>query len=564
MKKPFSIVSITMVKNERDVIEPFVRHNLRFVDYMIVVDNNSTDDTRDILVNLARETGRVGVFDRKQSSFTQGEFLTRVMQAVQSVCFADFFVFLDGDEFIGAASPEAFKAEIDKIPQFGFGLVPWRTYVLPEGQDMAAMTANPPMSMKWCRVREGEQHYKVILRTGGKILLDHQISNGNHTVLHAKGGKIPSVKLTEAPLLHFPVRSVEQLTVKCVNGWMAMLAKQASGIKLGRNECHQWRENFERAMAGTIGEELSPASYFYSRPAGTVDWATDVQQLDHGIECERRYSDGRYGEVLRLVGKAWEASYQGTPAVLPGKFRSDFLNIVSGKPVDPKVVAKVDKALAARTYLDVPLLRWVYDYVQPTLALEVGCGFGANLATLHQFGVKGLAGIENRPAEETFLRGNSIFNRPLDEFHGTSSPVDLVLCLGALAGLEQKEVLRGATAVSKSAKGHILFSSHAADGSDPEPKVSLAQWLSVWSQLGWVPDMAATLAARAVATVPAFRRNLLLLKRAGEGEVVDTQFLQWTNRLPCSVENTRRRLFEEPFGIEAAAFAGTFRPADKK
>ncbi|WP_025896256.1 glycosyltransferase family 2 protein [Kordiimonas gwangyangensis] len=104
MKKPFSIVSITMVKNERDVIEPFVRHNLRFVDYMIVVDNNSTDDTRDILVNLARETGRVGVFDRKQSSFTQGEFLTRVMQAVQSVCFADFFVFLDGDEFIGAAS----------------------------------------------------------------------------------------------------------------------------------------------------------------------------------------------------------------------------------------------------------------------------------------------------------------------------------------------------------------------------------------------------------------------------------------------------------------------------
>lgn len=134
MKKPFSIVSITMVKNERDVIEPFVRHNLRFVDYMIVVDNNSTDDTRDILVNLARETGRVGVFDRKQSSFTQGEFLTRVMQAVQSVCFADFFVFLDGDEFIGAASPEAFKAEIDKIPQFGFGLVPWRTYVLPEGR----------------------------------------------------------------------------------------------------------------------------------------------------------------------------------------------------------------------------------------------------------------------------------------------------------------------------------------------------------------------------------------------------------------------------------------------
>ena len=246
MVKPFEIVSITMVKNEQDVIEPFVRHNLRFVDFMVIVDNNSTDDTRAILVKLARETGRVAVFDRKEASFTQGAYLTRVMQAVQSVFFAEYLVFLDGDEFIGATDPQSFRAALESIPVYGFGLVPWRTYVLPEGQDLDVMTADVPKSMRWRRVNEYEQFYKAFIRTAGRILPHYKISDGSHTVLHDKNESIPSVKLDTMPLLHFPVRGLAQLTAKCINGWMAVLAKQAAGIQLSRNECHQWRENFER------------------------------------------------------------------------------------------------------------------------------------------------------------------------------------------------------------------------------------------------------------------------------------------------------------------------------
>jgi SAM-dependent methyltransferase len=564
MKKPFGIVSITMVRNERDVIEPFVRHNLRFVDYMIVIDNNSTDDTRDILVQLARETGRVGVFDRKKSNFTQGEFITRIMQSLQPIYFADFFVFLDGDEFIGAESPDAFRRALETIPQFGFGLMPWRTYVLPEGEDMDAMTANPPASMTWCRVQEGEQHYKVVLRTDGKILRDYHISNGNHIVTRDEGGRLPSVRLNEVPLLHFPVRSLEQLTVKSINGWMAIRAIQASGVVLGRNECHQWRENFERAMAGTLDSELSKASYFYSRPSGTVDWEQDVTETDHGIAFERKYSDGRYGEVLRLVGKAWEATYDGVPPVLPERFRSDFLKVVGGETVNPKVIETVDPELVARTALDVPFLRWVHDYASPSLVLEVGCGFGANLLMFRHFGVEGIVGLDDRSEAEVFLRGNAFSRRKPEDFRGTVNPLDMTLCLGALDGMDQGVAIKVASAMARSTNGHIIFLPGAITGGESKGPLSLRQWLSVWRQLGWVPDIAATLAGRAVATVPALRRGALILRKAAEGDGDHDDFLVWVSRLPHQTEVAPGHLFEEPFSEQAVRYGTMFRPGTKR
>ena len=49
------IASISMVKNEADIIESFVRHTLRFVDVMYIIDHLSTDNTWIILNNLQAE-----------------------------------------------------------------------------------------------------------------------------------------------------------------------------------------------------------------------------------------------------------------------------------------------------------------------------------------------------------------------------------------------------------------------------------------------------------------------------------------------------------------------------
>ena len=49
------IWGVSMVRNEEDIVEAFVRHNLTILDGMLVVDHNSTDRTPAILTALCAE-----------------------------------------------------------------------------------------------------------------------------------------------------------------------------------------------------------------------------------------------------------------------------------------------------------------------------------------------------------------------------------------------------------------------------------------------------------------------------------------------------------------------------
>ena len=48
-------VGLSMVRNESDVIETFIRHNLILLDELHIVDHNSSDNTREILTLLKQE-----------------------------------------------------------------------------------------------------------------------------------------------------------------------------------------------------------------------------------------------------------------------------------------------------------------------------------------------------------------------------------------------------------------------------------------------------------------------------------------------------------------------------
>lgn len=65
-----------MVRNENDVIESFVRHNLELMDEMHIIDHGSSDGTREILIQLKEEGLPVFIYQYQALKFNQDQLET--------------------------------------------------------------------------------------------------------------------------------------------------------------------------------------------------------------------------------------------------------------------------------------------------------------------------------------------------------------------------------------------------------------------------------------------------------------------------------------------------------
>lgn len=82
-------ICISMVENEQDIIEPLIRHNIRFFDLMFVLDNRSSNQTREILRHCAREFDGLCICDLPHQHYAQGNFVARWIQApIRKGCLA--------------------------------------------------------------------------------------------------------------------------------------------------------------------------------------------------------------------------------------------------------------------------------------------------------------------------------------------------------------------------------------------------------------------------------------------------------------------------------------------
>jgi len=304
------ILGICVVKNEQDIIEPFVRHNLKFLDSLVVLDNGSVDGTKAILEELARELKELVVVDDDRFGHTQSARMTQLLRGARSAFAADYVFALDGDEFIGATDRYELCKILEAIPFGGYGLVPWRTFVLTPGT-VAPSVTDPPRSLPWRRREELPVHYKVILRCDGKFDHDLIIPLGNHAVASATGREIPFVYLEDLSLMHFPVRSRDQFVAKMVVGWMAHLSRDPRHRETG--ESWQKRDNFDRIAEGLVLDDkmLCELSLLYAQTERPIDWRRDVILEDLPFDYVRRYSTGEALSALQLIARAWEQSLLG-------------------------------------------------------------------------------------------------------------------------------------------------------------------------------------------------------------------------------------------------------------
>ena len=212
------ICAITMVRNEADVIESFIRYGLSHYDQMVVLDNGSTDNTPLILNKIIEEGKNIEVIHFPSSGKELGLFINELFSYAIKKYEPDFIVPIDADEFLEAkGNPRDVISTLS--PKYVY-IIPWRTYVpivMPEYPEFVLKLMTHYRDIRY------EKYTKVIIPTQLAKQYPLTINVGNHDV----AGIDPTLvkTLNGVWMGHFPIRSQEQFRSKIIAGVVRHMCK---------------------------------------------------------------------------------------------------------------------------------------------------------------------------------------------------------------------------------------------------------------------------------------------------------------------------------------------------
>jgi hypothetical protein len=302
------LIGAAMVRNEADIIEAFVRHNLTVLDGLAIVDHGSFDGTSEILAALAAEGLPVMVVRDDSTAHFQDEITTRLVRDVLARTPADFVFVIDADEFLKAPSRPLLDRVLRGLPPGMHAVMDWHTYV----PDFAVPDPAPDIRARIAGAKRlaRERHglYKVVVAREFARTPAAWIARGNHLVvpsLDDSGPRRSNPHARLAPevvaLAHVPVRSRDQFFAKIAIGWLAVLATHVPSAAAA----FHWREAFEDIVAGKplTPERLTAIAANYSVPEALRQAAETIARVDDPFlaDIELRYAHLGRSDPLPLV-----------------------------------------------------------------------------------------------------------------------------------------------------------------------------------------------------------------------------------------------------------------------
>ena len=294
-----------MVRNEADVIEAFVRHNLTAVDGLAILEHGSTDGTAAILQSLVREGLPVFLSTEDRPQFSQWQQMTWLVRDIMARAKPDFVFALDADEFLKVKSRALLETALSEIPDGIHGVIEWRTYVpvFAESLDiLAALRSSRRVTSLPVTEHKAVVSTRPFLADNSAVL-----SNGNHYVARtsAPGGpaatRAAKLRPDVVTLAHVPIRSVSQYTSKFAVNWLSMLA---TGPVPDKQAVH-WREAFARLRRGERPAEseleLTAANYGLPREQWLPHQAITYVEEPFLADFALRYEQMGIRDPLALV-----------------------------------------------------------------------------------------------------------------------------------------------------------------------------------------------------------------------------------------------------------------------
>ena len=219
-----NIIGITNVKNEEDIIESFIRYNMKILDQLFIVDNGSTDGTLDIINSMINEgfpvtlTHRIGEFNQIE---IMNELLSNVLYGKHATI-SDFIIPLDADEFLVSVGNYINPRDIiNGLSPDQLYMIKWINFI-PETTGLNYKFV--PSAMSSCRSDEFEEVEKILVPAAivqeGFVMI-----NGNHDAYSPYS--IIRSKCNQLRIAHYPIRNQYQFILKNVLGYYNRMATKS-------------------------------------------------------------------------------------------------------------------------------------------------------------------------------------------------------------------------------------------------------------------------------------------------------------------------------------------------
>ncbi|HTW26346.1 MAG TPA: glycosyltransferase family 2 protein [Acetobacteraceae bacterium] len=226
------LVAVSRVRDEEELIEPFLRHHAALVHTHVLLDNGSSDRTVPIMQALRAEGLDVHVYRNAAVAFAETLFNTLLARIAARSHGADWVLFLDADEFLdvrGAGGDLA--GHLAQCPASVTCLrVPSIDYL---GRGPEPQAVNVLRRLTRRRPAPGGST-KVFLRGALAARDGVEVDAGNHAII--VDGVADHGTLQDAlRLAHFPDRDPHQMASKAILGRLKVLAAGAGEVQRQRN-----------------------------------------------------------------------------------------------------------------------------------------------------------------------------------------------------------------------------------------------------------------------------------------------------------------------------------------
>lgn len=301
MRNNKQIFSISMVKNEMDIIESFVRYHVNIFDGMIILDNGSTDNTLKILSFLKNEGLPIYIFEDDNREYNQAIKMNYLLLKAINEFKADIIVPLDADEFLTSSNSGNPRKMLEEMKPSTFYMVKWKTYI--PDFDKNKNEKFIPAKITFARENKLDKHYKVIIPQELVKNYDAKLIKGNHDIIYDKKYKelIKKFFITELNLAHFPVRSKEQFISKISLSWLNSLCD----INRAENQSWHLKKMFNNLKKNKKIENKDVINYAKTYALKTEEKGITVENdpinLSFCKNIEIKYTTDKINPIINLL-----------------------------------------------------------------------------------------------------------------------------------------------------------------------------------------------------------------------------------------------------------------------